>query len=246
MDRSSKNRLTEKERFLFPTDSLFDTIGRAVCEAGFLPRKELFEAWETARRVRRFFRGGRVVELACGHGLAAHIMLLLDNSSKEALAVDTAIPENAYRLSDILTEYWPRLKKRVHLVNRPLQTIEIAPDDIVLSVHACGELTDRVIERAAAAGARLAVLPCCHDVKQSDTGGLSGWLDGPLAVDVMRAVKLRDLGYRVMTKEIPHEVTPKNRLLMAEKNQGVKGGVGSVGVFNDGNNKDIKIGKRVR
>jgi hypothetical protein len=217
MDKSSKNRLTERERFLFQTDSLFDRIGRAVCDAGFLPRKELFEAWETARRVRRRFRGGRIVELACGHGLAAHIMLLLDDSSKEAIAVDPVLSDNAYRLSDILTERWPRLKNRVHFMGKPLQAIELLPDDLVLSVHACGELTDLVIDRAAKAGARIAVLPCCHNVKQSDTGGLSGWLSGPLAVDVMRAVKLRTLGYRILTVEIPNEVTPKNRLLIAEK-----------------------------
>ena len=39
--------------------SLFDRLGRAVCEAGCLPRKELYEAWEVARRVRRWCRGGR-------------------------------------------------------------------------------------------------------------------------------------------------------------------------------------------
>lgn len=217
MDQSSKNRLTERERFLFSTDSLFDNIGRVVCEAGFLPRKELFEAWETARRVRRCFRGGRIVELACGHGLAAHIMLLLDDSSPNAIAADPAISENAYRLSSILTERWPRLKNRIHLVNKSLQAIEILPDDLVLSVHACGDLTDMVIDRAAAAGARVAVLPCCHDVKRSETGGLTGWMGGPLAVDVMRAVRLREMGYRVLTKKIPGAVTPKNRLLLAEK-----------------------------
>ena len=62
MNRSSKNRLTEKETILFPSDTLFDKIGRAVCHANCLPRKELYEAWEVARRVRRRFRGGRVVD----------------------------------------------------------------------------------------------------------------------------------------------------------------------------------------
>ena len=82
MKKSSKNRLTPCQEDLFPTDSLFNKIARAVCRAGVLPRKELYEAWETARRVRRRFRGGRVVDLACGHGLLAHIMILLDDTSQ--------------------------------------------------------------------------------------------------------------------------------------------------------------------
>ena len=61
----------------------------------------------------------------------------------------------------------------------------------------------------------MAVLPCCQDVARSETGGLKGWLEGPLAVDVMRAVYLREKGYEVITRTIPSEITPKNRLLMA-------------------------------
>ncbi len=216
MNRSAKNRLTEKETFLFPGDSLFDKLARTVCKAGTLPRKELFEAWETAKRVRRKFRGGRIVDLACGHGLTAHIMMLLDNTSSEAIAVDYEIPKNAHLLSKVITDEWPRLKNRIQYIEKPLQDIELYPNDIVISVHACGELTDIVINKAMEVGANVAVLPCCHEVKTSDTGGLDGWLDGPLAVDVVRAIKLKEKGYRVMTREIPKEITPKNRLLMAE------------------------------
>jgi hypothetical protein len=83
-----ENRLMPMHRDLFPEETLFHRIARAVCRAGVLPRKELYEAWETARRVRRRFRGGRVVDLACGHGLLAQIMLILDQTSPLALAVD--------------------------------------------------------------------------------------------------------------------------------------------------------------
>src|SRR5262245_26211787 len=64
---SSKNRLTTHDLDRFPTRSLFDRLGRAVCEAGCLPRKELYESWEVARRARRWFRGGRVIDLGAGH-----------------------------------------------------------------------------------------------------------------------------------------------------------------------------------
>ena len=49
-------------------------------------RKELYESWEVARRARRLFRGGRIVDLGAGHGLLAHVMLILDDSSPSALA----------------------------------------------------------------------------------------------------------------------------------------------------------------
>ena len=73
--RSSKARLTSHDLDRFASGSLFDRIARAVCGAGCLPRKELYEAWEVARRARRLFRGGRVVDLGAGHGLLAQIML---------------------------------------------------------------------------------------------------------------------------------------------------------------------------
>jgi len=214
LNRATKNRLTEKELFLFSGDTLFDRIARAVCRAGTLPRKELYEAWETARRVRRKFRGGRVVDMACGHGLLAHIMLLLDDSSPSAVAVDRLIPPNARNLSQTLIDAWPRLEGPIQYVEQPIEAVEIMPDDVVVSVHACGQLTDTIINKAVTAGARLAVLPCCHDVAQSETGSLEGWMDGPLAVDVMRACLLRENGYTVMTRRIPEDITPKNRLLM--------------------------------
>src|SRR6188768_2071773 len=92
---SSRGRLTEYDLGRFPDDTLFHRLARAVCHSECLPRKELFEAWETARRVRRLFRGGRIVDIGGGHGLLAHVMLLLDNSSPEALVVDTTLPASS-------------------------------------------------------------------------------------------------------------------------------------------------------
>lgn len=165
--------------------------------------------------MRRKYRGGRVVDLACGHGLLAHIMLLLDNSSPHALAVDLTFNENTGRLSQIIIDRWPRLANRIHYLNCRVEDFDLNPDDLAVSVHACGRLTDRIIEAAAKAGARLAVLPCCHDSKTGDMGGLDGWMDGPLAIDATRAAWLRTEGYCVITRTIPEEITPKNRLLMA-------------------------------
>ncbi|MEO6213998.1 MAG: methyltransferase [Vicinamibacterales bacterium] len=211
---SSKGRLTWRDAGRFSGDSLFDKIARVVCEAGCLPRKELYEAWETSRRVRRLFRGGRVVDVAAGHGLLAHAMLLLDDSSPSALVVDTAFPRSAGTLHEALIAGWPRLAGRIAFLENSIDDVELLRSDVVVSNHACGNLTDRILDRSAAAGARGAVLPCCHDLDTCDAGAFGGWLDGPLAIDVLRAVRLERRGYRVWTQAIPARVTPKNRLLL--------------------------------
>jgi len=211
----SKNRLTRHDLDRFPGETLFERIGRAVCEAGCLPRKELYEAWEVARRVRRMFRGGRVVDLGGGHGLLAHVLLVLDDSSPSALVVDRARPASAATLAEAMTGAWPRLAGRIAFVEAGLDAVAIGSSDLVVSAHACGALTDAVIDRAIAGRARLAVLPCCHDVDACDTGGLEGWMDAALAIDATRASRLSRAGFRVRTQTIPAAITPKNHLLLA-------------------------------
>lgn len=212
--RSSRGRLTRHDLARFSGKTLFDRLGRALCDAGCLPRKELYEAWELARRARRLLRGGRVVDLAGGHGLLAHVMLLLDDSSPSALVVDLAIPPSASKIQSALAREWPRLADRVVYLGAPIADVELSPDDVVVSSHACGALTDHIIARAVAARARLAVLPCCHDADNCDAGVLGGWFDMATAIDATRAVGLQGRGYRVWTQLIPDAITPKNRLLI--------------------------------
>ena len=210
----SRGRLTLKDLGRFPSDTLFDKVGRTLCRAGCLPRKELYESWEVARRCRRLFRGGRVVDVAAGHGLLAHLMLLLDDTSPCALAVDTTTPASAAKVCALLVEAWPRLLGRVERCEASLDGVELATGDVVVSSHACGALTARIIARAVHAGARVAVLPCCHDDETCDAGPLTGWLDLSVAIDVRRAARMERAGYRVWAQTIASDITPKNRLLL--------------------------------
>jgi methyltransferase family protein len=218
---SSRGRLTARDINRFPDGTLFHRVARAVCHAGCLPRKELYEAWEMARRVRRIFRGGRVVDLGAGHGLLAQVMILLDDSSPGALVVDKTLPPSSAKLHQVLVQEWPRLSGRIAFVAAELDDVDILPGDVVVSSHACGALTDRVLDRAIAARARIAVLPCCHDLDSGDAGGLSGWVDRPVAIDIVRAMRLTQQGYRIWTQAIPGDITPKNRLLLGEPSPSV-------------------------
>ena len=210
----SRNLLNRRHLERFTGDTLFDRVARAVCEAECLPRKELYEAWEAARRVRRHLRGGPIVEPAAGHGLLAALLILLDDTSESAVCVDIQRPPSQQLVLASLTEQWPRLEGRVTFVEQRLDEADVPDGALVASVHACGILTDQVLDLALAHRCRVAVLPCCHDLQACDTGGLEAWMDGPLAVDATRSARLRAAGYRVRMSRIPEDITPKNRLLM--------------------------------
>jgi hypothetical protein len=207
-------RLNNHDLGRFASDTLFDRIGRAVCSINRLPRKELYEAWEVARRVRRWCRGGRVVDVAGGHGLLAHVLLLLDDSSPHAVVVDPSRPPSSPALHHAIVAEWPRLQGRVRFLEQDLGRVQLEATDLLVSSHACGALTDRVLDAATAVSAPVAVLPCCHDLETCDAGPLAGWLDGPVAVDAVRAMRLAARGYRVRTQTIPSAITPQNRLLI--------------------------------
>ena len=211
---SSRNVLNSRTAERFTGDTLFDKIARVVCQAQCIPRKELYEAWETARRVRRVMRGGHVMDLAAGHGLVAAILLLLDDSSEAATCIDIKQPPSHARVLAELENQWPRLKGRIGFEESRLEDATIPEGSLLVSVHACGALTDQVLDLAIKNRCRVAVLPCCHDLRQCDTGALAGWMDGPLAVDSTRVFRLQQARYKVQTAHIPEKITPKNRLLM--------------------------------
>lgn len=213
---SSRSRLSSHDLPRFAGNTLFERIARCLCEADCVPRKELFEAWEVARRARRRFRGGRVLDLACGHGLVAQLMILIDDTSPGALAVDSKLPPSAARVAECLSREWPRLTARVQLIEKRIEDVQAESGDVLVSCHACGTLTDDVIGKAMQARAKVVVLPCCQSTGKCDLGGLAGWLDPALAIDVTRAGRLRAAGYHVHTQTIPASITPKNRLLIAE------------------------------
>src|ERR1700679_3285665 len=112
---ASRSRLTKHDLPRFTGTTLFDGVARVLCEAECLPRKELFESWEVAKRAARKLRGRRVVDLCCGHALVGQLMLLLVPSLEEVLAVDKRLPLSATRVSSAMAAKWPRLRGRVTL-----------------------------------------------------------------------------------------------------------------------------------
>ena len=106
---------------------------------------------------------GRVVDLCAGYGLLAQVLLLLDaDVSSTALAVDIRLPKNHVLVHDAVTARFPNLAGRVTFQRARLEDVALGVGDVIVSAHACGALSDAVLSRAAAVGARVALLPCCH------------------------------------------------------------------------------------
>ena len=92
---AARSKLARRHLPLFNTSSLIDRIGRAVCETGVVPRKELFECFATATHIhthwqRHYPEVRRVVDCCSGHGLLSWMLLLLHDEAEEATATATA------------------------------------------------------------------------------------------------------------------------------------------------------------
>ena len=210
----SRNKLTPWHAQHYQGETLLDHLGRTLCGVGCLPRKELHEAWEMATRIHEVFRGGRVVDLACGYGLLGQFLILLDDDIVESVGVDIKLPGNQPRLHQALAVAFPVLGERVRFLEVPLQDFPLTADDIVVSSHACGGLTDAVLQRAVDAGARVAVLPCCHRTRiRADLADLD---DPVAAMDAERVECLKAQGYQAWATSIPETVSQKNRLLLGQ------------------------------
>jgi hypothetical protein len=114
-----------------------------------------------------------------------------------------------------------------------LRLVAVGAGELVISVHACGLLTDRTLDAALAVRAAVAVLPCCHNVRLGETAGLEAWMDGALAVDTMRALRLRSAGYRISLLTIPEDITPQNRLLVGVPEASPQEGDEACGLYGD-------------
>ncbi len=127
-DPHSRKRLHAPSKVNFPGELLFDRVARAVCDAECLPRKELYESWEVARRTRRRFKGGRVVDLACGHGVVAQLMVLLDKGGcPGGVAVDRKLPPCAFEVQASLVAAFPQLADKVELVRGDVEDVDVGP-----------------------------------------------------------------------------------------------------------------------
>ena len=227
----TKLRRRDAPNFLHAQPELFSCVASAVCNAEVLPRKELYECWEVACHVdARFPTAERVADLAAGHGLLGWMLLLLaatDGRRRTAVCVDVRMPASADTLGAAMLERWPELQGSLDYVEGGLEKVQADSGILLTAVHACGPLTDAVLERAVSGGAPVAVMPCCHSLRKqplppvpgltlellTERATAMGAID---AIDGARVDALSAAGYSVEERRVDPAVTPYNRLLLAE------------------------------
>lgn len=127
------------------------------------------------------------------------------------------------KLENAMTERWPNFQGRWDYVEGALERVVSSPSTLLVGVHCCANLSDKVIDLAMAANAPLALVPCCHTRKclsREENEKLTAILKErrlTLAeyIDSNRIQRLRDAGYTVKEERIPQVITPKNRIILA-------------------------------
>jgi hypothetical protein len=219
-------------------ESLFVDFARTVCKADAIPRKELFEAWAMALYVHNHFpKERRIADLACGHGLLSWALIYLDDhyqmkqqggadenlQPRSAVCIEKRMPFSVEKLQAAMTAKWPGFNGRWDYVESHLERIVASPSTLLVGVHCCAALSDRVIDLSIAANAPLALVPCCHTHKcltQDQKKNVRSILKAQnctLAefIDSNRVKRLKDAGFDVQEQLIPSVITPKNRIILA-------------------------------
>jgi hypothetical protein len=126
-------------------------------------------------------------------------------------------------------------------VTDTLANVRPTPDTLLVSVHACGSLTDYVLDLAIEGRSPVAVVPCCHRVgaKALRDAGADAWdwvaeegVDAATAIDVMRLDRLRSSeAYcgEVEARTLSRDVTAMNRMILGKPRRGDGGGEGEGG-----------------
>ena len=205
-------------RRFFSSERLQDKLARALGAEGVLPVKEVLECCEFFERIREHTRAEVVADLCCGRGLLGLLFAMFERGTREVILSDGRIPESQARVIECICQLapWVREKVRVHRLDIDEVAGVLPEGATVVSAHACGLLTDACIDLAIRTRGAIGVLPCCHPERLCPgPPALRLALGARMAFDIDRTYRLERAGYRVRWSEIPAEISPMNRILVA-------------------------------
>ena len=161
-----------------------------------------------------FFQGEySVAELCAGNGHAGQLFSL-EERVKKIDFVDIKLVRG-------LRTTISKIKKSYYVFLEGMENYQLQPNQAAIAVHACGDLTDAILEKAVEARVPVAVMPCCYgqDIRKYKlkTPPDSRLLLYPRIEDYHDTVRLQFLheqGYEARIERIDPRITPMNNVLI--------------------------------
>lgn len=147
--------------------------------------KELFESLESTKVLGQYIHELRaqgavseVYDLACGHGLVGALLAYRFPDLK-VVCVDLeerpvwAQIRTSWQRVGIASRHSDTPLHNLSFVCGPISGVSLGPRSVALSIHACNEANQEVLEMSRAVKARFGVMPCCIPERLYSEGGLS-------------------------------------------------------------------------
>lgn len=218
--RSNVKLCSKTANVHFGSDSLQDTLIRAIAEQRILSIKEVMETFEFFARTRKTTKAACVADLCCGHGLLGLLFAVFERKVARVVLLDKLEPESRAKLIAVVAGVAPWVTEKIHSHEAKLDAAQdLLPQQCsIVSAHACGVLSDQCIDIAIQIEGRLAILPCCYPKASCNAPpAVQAAFGLNAAYDIDRTYQLTSAGYLVRWMEIPKVITPMNRILIARK-----------------------------
>ena len=184
----------------FGSDSLQDTLMRAIADQRILSIKEIMETFEFFARARKTTKAACVADLCCGHGLLGLLFAVFERKVEQVVLLDKFEPESRAKLIAVVASVAPWVTDKVKSHESKLDDAQdLLPENCsIVSAHACGVLSDQCIDIAIKIEGRLAILPCCYPKASCDAPNAIQTAFGlNAAYDIDRTYRLTSAGYLV-------------------------------------------------
>jgi len=168
-----------------------------------------------------------IYDFCSGHGLTGMLFAACNPPREDRIVmthlVDIAQPPSHQVLKDMIAEVCPWVSDNIQFHTMDLEEFSSMPKStdacrIVIATHACGTLTDKVLEEAVKMECcAIAAMPCCYT--GTDKGvphGIKRAHGVAWAADIKRTYFLHSHNFHTDYSTIPVEITPLNRIIVAE------------------------------
>lgn len=155
----------------------------------------------------------RIVEFCAGNGNAGGLFAAQSNVQAVTFVDIKQVRDLETTLRDV--------GDKGDLFLEGIEHYNIPANSGVIAVHACGPLTDKILRKAVASRAPVAVMTCCHrgesekyDLKDSPDPRLLNYARREDYLDLVRKQFLAEQGYDATIAKIDSKITPFNNVIM--------------------------------